>query len=369
MERPIFKPLGTPVEELDTPTLVVDADVLERNIETMASFFANSRARLRPHVESHLCPTIAHKQLTACGTVGGIAVTTLGQAEVFAANGFSDISVTNVLVTPQKIARLCALARHASMTVAVDDAKNVDDLSEAASQYGVTLTVIVDVHTRLDRCGVEPGRPAVELANAVARSEGLDFAGLMTYEGTILEEDPEMLANESRKWIQMVLDTREMVEKAGIDVRVVSVGGTHNYEIAASIDGVTEVPAGTYALMDHRYAAHRTQFEPAARVISAVTSIPEPGIVITDAGQKAVGADTGLPSIDNIPGATVHGLSAEHGNLDVDPALHGRINLEDRVWMTPWDIGTCVNLHDYMSVVRDGRLEAVWEVSARGRYR
>lgn len=369
MERPIFKPVGTPVEELDTPTLVVDATVLERNIETMASFFESSQAKLRPHVESHLCPAVAHKQLAAGGTVGGIAVTTLGQAEVFAANGFSNISITNVVVTSQKIAQLCALAQQASITVAVDNPTNVADLSEAATDQGVTLHIVVDVHTRLDRCGVEPGRPAVELAESVARSKRLDFAGLTTYEGTILEDDPNTLASESRKWIQMVLDSREMVEKAGIEVKVVSVGGTHNFEVAASIEGVTEVPAGTYALMDHRYAPHRPQFEPAARVISAVASIPEPGNVITDAGQKAVGADTGLPSVDNLRGATIRGLSAEHGIIDVEASVSDRVSLEDRVWMTPWDVGTCVNLHDYMSVVRDGRLEAVWEVSARGRYR
>ena len=369
MERPIFKPVGTPVEELDTPTLVVDLVGLENNIEAMHSFFRGRAAKLRPHIESHRCPAIAHKQLAAGGTVGGICVTTVGQAEVFAQSGFADIFVANVVVTPQKIGRLCALARHAKITVAVDNVRNVADLSEASSTSGVGLQVVVDINTRLDRCGVEPGRPALDLARAVNDAEGLEFAGLMTYEGTILCDSPEGLAAESRKCIQRVLDTRQMVEAVGLEVRVVSVGGTYNYETAGDMSGVTEVPAGSYSLMDQRYRDHRAQFAPAARVMATVTSAPEPGVVITDGGQKAIGADTGLPVVEDPPGVEVHPLSAEHSTLHFDPSADHRLDLGDKVWYTPWDIGTCVNLHDYLFGVRDGALEVVWDVPARGRYR
>ena len=120
MERPVFKPMGTPVEELDTPVLVVDVDVLDRNIETLHSFFRQRDAKVRPHVESHRCPAIAHRQLAAGGTANGISVTTVGEAEVFAQQGFSDIFVANEVVTPQKIGRLCSLARQASITVAAN---------------------------------------------------------------------------------------------------------------------------------------------------------------------------------------------------------------------------------------------------------
>ena len=369
MERPIHKPVGTQVEELDTPALVVDLAILDQNIEVMHSFFRGRSAKLRPHVESHRCPPIAHKQLAAGGTVGGICVTTVGQAEAFCQSGFTDVFVANEVVAPQKISRLCSLAQHATMTVAVDNAKNVRDLSAAASAGRVSLNVVVDINTRLDRCGVEPGRPAVELATAVSQADGLEFAGLMTYEGAILEDDAEALASESRRWIQQVLDTRQMVEKAGMEVRVVSVGGTYNYEVAATMDGVTEVPAGSYALMDQRYRPYRPQFEPAARIMGTVTALHDGGVVITDSGRKAIGAENGLPAVDNIPGAQVSGLSAEHGTLVLDASADGRLELGDVLWFTPWDIGTCVNLHDYVHGVRDGVLEVVWEITARGRYR
>jgi len=369
MERPIFKPIGTPEEELDTPTLVVDLEKLEGNIETMASFFRDRKAKLRPHVAAHGSPAVAHMQLAAGGTVGGVTATTLGQAEVFAASGVPDVFIRNIIVGPAKIRRLCALAQRTKVTVAVDGPKNVQDLSDAAASSGVTIRVVVDINTRLNSTGVEPGAPAVALAKAVNDAGALTFAGLSTYEGTILADSDDGLATESRKWAQQVLDTRQDVEKAGINVDVVSIGGTSNYEIVGDMDGVTEVPAGSYALMDEKYRQHRKQFANAARIMSCVTSMPEAGNVITDSGRKAVSADTGNPHVDQIPGAEVRGLSAEHGGLSFDPAADHGFKLGDRIWLIPRDIAGSVNVHDYMFAIRGGALEAVWDLPARGRYR
>ena len=368
MERPIFKPIGTPVAQLDTPALVVDLTLVEQNIATLHAFFQHREAKVRPHM-THRCPALAHKQLAAGGTVGGISVTTVGEAEVFADHGFDNIFVANEVVTPQKIRRLCALARRASIMVAVDNPTNIRDLSEAAGAYSVTLEVVVDIHTRLQRCGVAPGQPAVDLARVVHAAPHLEFAGLMTYEGPILTTGPEALATESRQCIQQVLDTREMVERAGLPVRIVSVGNTSNYEIAGGMAGVTEVPAGAYALLDTRYGSHRPQFTPAARVMTTVTSRPEPGTAIADACQKAVSIDLGLPVASNLPEAAVTSLSAEHCRLRLEGAADSTLRLGDKLWLTPYDMGTCVNLYDYLHAVRDGCLEAVWRVAARGQYR
>ena len=241
----------------------------------------------------------------------------------------------------------------------------------------MTIRVVVDINTRLNRCGVEPGQPAVDLARSVTEAANLDFVGLMTYEGAMFEEDPEKLAAESRRWVQQVLDTREMIEKAGIDVKVVSAGGTWNYEIVGDMAGVTEVPAGSYALSDGRYLKHRPEFRPAARVMSVVTSHPEPGMVLTDGGMKSVGVDAGLPVIDDILGVDAAVLShiktanagAEHGRLNLAAEAEGEVDLGDKVWVIPSDVGMCANLHDYAHAIRDGKLEAVWDIAARGRYR
>ena len=309
--------------------------------------------------------------------MGGICVTTVGQAEVFAQAGFGDIFIANEIVTRLKINRLCALARHARMTVAVDNPANVGDLSAAASANAVTIGVVVEINTRLNRCGVEPGQPAVDLARAITSAPNLEFLGLMTHEGTLLEEDPEKLANQSREVVQKVIDTRETVEKAGMDVQIVSVGGTHNYEIVGDITGVTEVPAGSYALMDARHLKHRPQFRPAARVMASVISRPEPGLAITDGGTKAVGVDAGPPVLDGVSGAdptyppTVLEtmVSAEHGAIRLEGDSDAKVDLGDKAWLIPSDVGMCANLHDYVHAIRDGRLEAVWDIAARGAYR
>ncbi len=368
MERPIFKPVGTPVMELDTPALVVDLAVLDHNIATVHAFFQPRATKVRPLVSAHQCPAIAHRQLAAGGTVGGIGVTTLGQAEVFATQGFSDILVANEIVTRHKINRLCALAHQATMTVAVDHPKNVQDLSAAAATHGVTLQVLVDLHTGSNRCGIEPGQPAVALAQAVQQAPHLDCLGLITTEDPLLTADPEELSTASRQRLQPLLETRTMLEHAGIDVRVVSVGGTTNYTIAGSTEGVTEVRAGTYALMDARYGQFLSPLRPAARVLTTVTSRPEPGAAITDTGQKAIGIDLGLPAVSDIPGVSAVSLSAEHCRLQLDGEAAAAVTLGTRIWLTPWDLGTCVNLYDALYAVRHDRLESIWPVAARGRY-
>ena len=368
MERPIFKPIGTPVEELDTPALVVDIAQMLNNIATVHGFFEKSETKIRPHVEAHLSTAIAHRQLAVEGTVGGVSVSTVGQAEVFAADGFADIFVANEVVTKAKILRLCAVAHQATVGVAVDNPRNVIDLSEAAGRAGVTLRAVVDVNTRLDRCGVAPGEPAVDLARAISGAGNLDFGGIMTYEGAILSDDPTVVDHESREAIQKLLDTREALEAAGMEVPVVSAGGTHNYDIAGSMSGVTEVPAGSYALLDSRYQDQRPELRCAAKVIATVTSVPEPGVIVLDAGNKATGSDFGLPVADDVDG-DLFSLSAEHGRIQMSEGAESSPDLGDKIWLTPVSIGDTANVYDYMQAARNGMLEAVWPVNARGRYR
>ncbi len=377
MERPLFKPVGTPIEALDTPSLLIDLAALEHNIETVHGFFRDRPAKLRPHVEAHRCPAIAHRQLAAGGTVGGISVGTVGQAEVFAAAGIDDIAIANQVVTAPKIERLSALARRARVAVAVDDARNLAQLSEAAVAAGVEIGVLVEVDTRLGRCGVAPGAPVLALAERAAAASNLDFRGLASYEGPILDPDVEARTAETRACVEKLLDSRALVERAGIEVEVVSLGASHNYEIVGAMDGVSEVPAGAYALMDGRYQDIRAELRPAAHVLASVVSRPEPGVAITDAGVKAVGMDAGPARLERILGLaaapTAHVneamMSAEHGELNFGEALDGVILHGSKALLVPSDAGMCANLHDFAHAHLDGRLEAVWDISACGRYR
>ena len=367
MEHPIFKPIGTPASELDTPALIVDIDRMNANIEAVHGFFKNRQAKVRPFVGSHLSTAVARRQLGVEGHASGLTVSTVGQAEVFVADGFADIFVANQIVPRGKISRLCALARQASVCVAVDNPRNIEDLSEAATSAGVTISAVVDVDTGLHRCGVQPGEAAVELAASVARTDGIEFGGIATYEGAILSEDPAVVEGETKKALQKLLDTRQAIEAAGIDVPMVCAGGTHNYDVAGIVEGITDVAAGSYALMDAKYKAQRPELSCAASILSTVTSVPEPSLVVLDAGNKATGADAGLPIANYVDG-DLFSLSAEHGRITMNAGASSVPDLGEKVWLTPYSIGDTANVYDFMQVVRDGILEALWPVNARGLY-
>ena len=374
MERPVFQAPGTPMEELDTPALVVDLDVMDRNIDTVHACFKQSNAKIRPHVGSHQCPQIAHKQLLAGATVGGIGVTTVGEAEVFSEAGFRDILVASQVVTRPKIRRLCALARGNTIAVAVDNAGNVTQLSEAAQASGVTLGVLVEIDAGLGRCGVSSGSEALALAQAVQSSPGLRFDGLMAIppvifpnEGSQEAAQPVDTAGQARDQLQPVLDTRDLIERAGIQVSVVSVGGTHNYDVASELKGITEVQAGSYPLMDYPYCQCRPEFSPAARVLASVVSRPTGQSAVVDAGHKATGPDRGIAVLQGVPGAEAVRFSAEHGvlNLETDPSPS--IQRGDKTWLVPYDLGLCFNQYDYVRAVKGGVLEGFWPIAGRGR--
>ena len=368
MERPILKPIGTPVEELDTPALVLDMAALESNIEKVHSVFRESGAKLRPYAETHRCPAIAHKQIAAGGTVGGIGVASIGEAEMFVQNGISDVLILGQVVTPPKIARLCALARRASVTVAVDNAANVEVLSQAALANGVTLSVVLDINTGQERSGVGPGGPALDLAGVVSRSASLHFSGLLSLEDDELGGEVDALVESSCQRIEQTLETGQVLEQNGIAVETVCVSAQQP-QLASEVDGVTEVLNGAYALMDARHRSILPELNSAARVMAAVSSLPEPGTAILDTGRKAMGDDYGFPIIEGHDEIDVFSMSAEHGKLKWEDGADVSFDLGDKVWFTPADVGACVNVYDYLQAVRDGKLEAVLSISARGLYR
>lgn len=369
MERPIFKPIGSLAEDLDTPALVVDLDALEANIEAAHGRLRGAGVHLRVNVERHRCPAIAHKQLAAAGA-RGVCVSGVSEAELFAQHGVADILVASPVVTAPKIRRLCALANRAAVGVVVDSADNARRLSDAAQSAGVALNAAALIGGGEDSGGVQAGQPAVDLAKAIRGLDGLRFAGLARMDAG----DLSLSDDESRRRIQETADTAAALASAGIDAQSVSVGGSRCIELADGISGVTEVVAGSYALMDGRHSDALPNLRHAARVLATVTSLPEPGVAILDTGRKAMGDDSGFPAISGASGGAdadtlqVASMSAEHGKLQWDAAA-APLRIGGKIWLTPADIGACANVYDYIHAVRGGRLEAAFDVSARGLYR
>ena len=383
MERPIFQPIGSPAEELDTPALVVDLGVMEQNIAVLHDAIAGSgtgRVSVRPHVSCHGCPEIAQFQLSAAGSVGGVAVGSLAEAEAFAAgengstdNGaasshhaIDDILIAGRVVTAAKISRLVALAGRITLGVAVDNPRNVQDLAAAAQAAGVTLGILVDMDAGYGFGGVMPGQDAVDLARTVAEAPGLSFEGIMTYEGPLPMTDAAELEAETRRRLQPILDTRNDLEQAGIEVATVSAGSTYNYDVVAQLPGITEVQAGVYPLMDMETLRIRPELQAAASVLATVISHPVAGRAVVDAGHKTTGPDFGVPVLDGIEGAVASRFSAEHGILDLEGPATQQLTPNDKVHLVPYNLALCVNQYDYIRAVRDGKLVGYWRVAGRG---
>ncbi len=382
MERPIFQPIGSPAEELDTPALVVDLGIMEQNIAVLHDAVRGSdggsnagQVAVRPHVSCHGCPEIAQFQLSAVANSGGVAVSSLAEAEVFAAaddgaaspsSAIDDILIAGRVITAAKISRLVALAGRITLSVAVDSPRNVQDLSEAAQAAGVTLGVLVDMDAGYGFGGVASVPDAVALARTVTNAPGLFFEGIMTYEGPLHIADRAELEAETRRRLQPVLDTRSALEQAGIEIATVSAGSTYNYDIVSQLPGITEVQAGVYPLMDMETLRTRPEFQPAASVLATVISHPVAGRAVVDAGHKTTGPDFGVPVLEAFEGAVATRFSAEHGILDLEGPATEQLMPNDKVRLVPYNLALCVNQYDYIRAVRDDNLVGYWRVSGRG---
>ncbi len=387
MERPIIQPVGTPAEELDTPALVVDLGVMEQNIAVLHNAFGGpgegssvGGVKVRPHVSCHGCPEIAQLQLAAANSAGGVAVSSLGEAEAFAGGGdiagvdgsasvspaIDDILIAGRVITAGKIRRLVDLAGRITLSVAVDNVRNVEDLAEAAQAAGVTVGVLVDIDAGYGFGGVEPGNDAVDLARKVRDAAGLSFKGIMTYEGPLAMTDRDELAAETGRRLQPVLDTRSALEQAGIEVATVSAGSTYSYDVVSQMSGITEVQAGVYPLMDVETLRIRQEFQPAAKILATVISHPVEGRAVVDAGHKTTGPDFGVPVLEAFPSAVASRFSAEHGILDLEGPATEQLMPNDKVHLVPYNLALCVNQYDYIRAVRDGKLVGYWRVAGRG---
>jgi D-serine deaminase-like pyridoxal phosphate-dependent protein len=350
--------------DIDTPALLVDLDVMERNIATMSAFFAGRSTTLRPHFKSPKTPAIA-RRLLAAGAVG-MTCAKVGEAEVLVEHGVRDILVANQVVGPHKIDRLVRLARRADLMVAVDDGANVAALAAAARAAGVTLRVLIEVDVGMHRCGVRTPAAALTLAAAVAQSPALRLAGVMGYEGhAVMVADRAQRAELAATAMTTLLAATEALRSAGHAVEIVSAGGTGTYDMTGALNGVTEIQAGSYVLMDTRYREVDVPFACALSLLTTVVSVPDPHTALIDAGMKAMTFEFGLPAVKDRPGTSLVYLSEEHGHLMVDgPPLQPG----DRLELTPSHSDTTINLHDRLYAMRGDHIEEVWTIEARGKF-
>lgn len=358
--------LGRPVEAADTPALLLDLDVADANLARMAAFFKGRPARLRPHFKSHKCTTLASRQLAA-GSAVGITCAKLGEAEVLAKSGIRDILIANQIVGKPKMARLVDVARQCNLHVAVDSEVNVRELSAAATSAGVTIGVLIEVDIGMHRCGVGEGQPALDLARLITGLTGLRFDGLQAYEGHLVDK-PDRNERESaaRRDMQLAIDTRRLLERSGIPVRVLSGCGTGTYDMTGVMPGVDEVQVGSYALMDCTYARIRPEFGNATSVLATVMSNPTPDRAVLDVGLKGLAGEFGPPALVGRPGDEIPVLSSEE---HVKVALGGSlpIRIGQKLRLIPSHGCTTCNLYREYVIHRKGIIEDVWPIDGAGR--
>jgi D-serine deaminase-like pyridoxal phosphate-dependent protein len=359
--------VGRPRDEIDTPALLVDVAAMERNVERMArTIIQEAGVNWRPHVKGLKAPAIA-RRLLAAGAMG-VTCAKLGEAEVMAAAGITDILIANQVVGPHKTARLAQLRRQADVIVAVDGEDNVDELARAARREGVVLRVVIEVDVGMRRAGVLPGAQVLNLARAIGTRPGVQLAGVMTWESPALGvDDPDGKRRTVREALAHLTESAQRCRDAGFEMPIVSCGGTGTYWLSAFEPGVTEIQAGGGVLCDLNYRERLgVPHEYALTLLSIVTSRPTPTRVICDAGRKALSTDAvtarplGLPPVESV------GFSAEHGKIELrEPSRSPRVGTKIEFVVGYAD--TTISMHDRFYATRDGIVEDVWPILARGR--
>ncbi len=360
--------------ELDTPTLVVDLEVLQRNVVAMATVAREAGVRLRPHTKTHKCPEIARMQVEAGAS--GITVAKLGEAEVMADAGFDDILVAYPIVGEQKLARLRALRDRARVQVSLDSIEVARGLGSVGSAAD-PVEVLVEVDTGHHRMGRPPGEPTAALVAEVARVPGVEVVGLLSHAGHAYRAEPGDLEAVAAREAADLTATAEACARAGVEIREISVGSSPTARAVAGTAGVTESRPGTYVFNDVQQmrlglAAER---DCAARVVTTVVARPWEDRFVIDAGSKSLSSDGGdgppFPGRGVLAGRgdlVLDFLTEEHGVGHVLPG-GGDLAVGARLEVIPLHVCSCVNLFDTAAGMRDGRVERELVIAARGKVR
>lgn len=365
--------IGTSKWDLDTPALCVDLDRLERNIAAMQAQVRVAGIGVRPHAKTHKCPAIAQLQLAA-GAVG-ICVAKLSEAEVLASHGIAPLLLTTSNVTPSKIRRAMRVRKwNADFIQPVDTEANARDLSAAAAEAGVTADVVVDVDPGGHRSGIQPGAPALALAQLVDRLPNLIFRGMLCYDG-----GTQHVAGFSARRAQALerlapaAETFAAMKAAGLPAEIFSGGGTGTYNIDHETAGFTDVQAGSYVFMDAQYLAIggksgdvNTDFEVSLTVVTTVLNATYEGRATTDAGAKALTINRPTAMVVGETGMSYSSGSDEFGTIQYDnPSRTYKVG--DRLEVVVPHCDPVVNLYDRIYGTRGDRVETVWSIAARGK--
>ena len=363
------------VSELDTPALLINLDIFERNLCRVGEYAKANDLRLRPHTKTHKVPAVGKRQLDS-GAMG-LTVAKVGEAEVMLGSGTPDLLVAYPVIGRVKLERLTDVARRTKVTVALDSSFAARQLSEAARQAQVNFAVLAEVDVGLGRVGVTPGEELVQLAQAIERLPRLTFEGITFYPGHIKmlgEDGPEESLRQLGRTVRAMLDD---FRRAGIEVRVVSGGSTPTLFRSHEVTGVNEIRPGTYVYNDVNTVRSGgcTWDDCAVSILTTVVSTARKGHMIVDGGSKTFSYDRfqggdgrGFGIVKEDPAAEVERFSEEHGHLNISRSERS-YRVGDRLSIIPNHVCTTVNMHDEIYGVRGEQVQEIWRVAGRGKVR
>jgi len=355
--------IGRARTELTTPALILDLDKAKRNISKMAEKFRELPASLRPHIKVHKSVELARLEVEA-GAIG-VACATAWEAMVMAGGGITDVLIANQLVQPDTVALVAALARQHRISIAVDDVRNVEQLSHAAVEAGSQFELLIELDVGMGRCGLRTQEATLPLAERISQLPGLSLRGMQGYEGhCMVEPDPETRFEAVRLANNKLVEAADFLAAHGHPSQVISAGGTGTYFITGAHPQITEVQAGSYTLMDCFHSdLVPGEFEIALTVLGTVVS-RQGNTVVLDVGRKSVSSEFGLPPMVGYPEGRARFYAEEHALFDF-PA-RPPLDLGEHAEIIAGYGPTTVNLYDVFHVVEDDVVTDIWPVTPRG---
>ena len=362
--------IGMAAEDVCTPSLIIDLDAFENNVRIMGDYIKAKGLRHRAHAKTHKSVDIALYQIEQGGACG-VCCQKVSEAEAMVAGGIKDVLVSNQVVDPAKLDRLAMMAKDARVLVCVDDLDNIDDISVAAVKHGVTIECLVEIDCGAGRCGVTWGDPVVELAKKIDASEGLQFSGIQAYQGAAQHvhdfEDRKAQINIA---IKQVEDTVGMLKAEGLECDIIGGAGTGTYYFEGTSGIYNEMQCGSYIFMDADYQRVKEdggnfihEFENSLFIWTSIMSKAKDEKAICDAGLKAQSVDSGLPVIFGRADIEYIKCADEHGVI-TDP--NNSLKLNDKLKLIPGHCDPTCNVYDWYVGIRDGKVECLWPVTARG---
>ncbi len=342
------------IHEIDTPSLVIDLDIMEANIQTYQEYFDTHGIGFRPHIKTHKIPALAQLQLEA-GAIG-ITCQKVDEVEVMANEGIEDILLYYNIVGGQKLDRLCLLSHQCNLTTTVDSRYVAREMANAAFRHGVRLNVLAELGSFNHRTGVRTVDELIQLAQFIDQNQHLVLAGIATY--------PSGIQNK-----EQIAEAVETFVSRGLNTGIVSGGGSPTAFEANQVLGITEHRAGTYIFhdkmcIDKGFAKVENC---ALRVVTTMVSNPVPERGIIDGGTKTFSADGDLPRglVVNFPETAIYKTNEEHGYLDLSRCSKPP-KVGSRLWVIPNHVCVTVNLHNQIYGARGDEVEEEWVVAARG---